>query len=316
MPSSRRQILRRSCIGFGAVGALGLIPSLQIQGASECDAMDVHQSQEQEFGLPIGWRKMRKIDLHNHVFDLVHLPNANWKRVEAMVEAAGILGIERLCCSRPITGGALVEIDQVIDSNNAVLAAMQRFPEKLDGFCFVQPGNGRAALDEIDRCLDKGMLGVKLYNQFKYSDPIVFSIAEKCIERDIPFLGHSAHLTDAKSLAAQPKTSDSLDFCQLSGRYPKLKLVLGHVNGGGDWEWAIKGLRDCPNVLLDTSGSVLESDTIEYCVEELGADRILFATDQTMEGCVGKILTADLTPEDREKIFWKNAQRILKRARS
>ena len=63
-------------------------------------------------------------------------------------------------------------------------------------------------------------------------------------------------------MAAQPKTSDSLDFCWLSARYPELILILGHVNGGGDWEWAIKGLRDCPHVYLDTSGSVLENDTI------------------------------------------------------
>ncbi len=267
-------------------------------------------------GLPDAWRSMRKYDIHNHVLDPLQEPDADWSRVEDLVETADRLGIEKLCCSRPITGGKLAGNDEVRDVNNSVLAAMKRYPQRIEGFCFIQPGNGRAALDEMSRCLDAGMIGVKLYNQYKYSDPMVYPIAERCIDRGIPLLGHSAHLTDARSIAAQPNTSDSLDFCWLSGRYPELILILGHINGGGDWEWAIKGLRDCPNVYVDTSGSVLEFNTIEMCVQVLGHQRVLFATDMTMEGCVGKILSAALTPDQRADIFWRNLQGILERRRT
>lgn len=256
---------------------------------------------------------MRKIDMHNHVLDPVHQSGTKWTRVENMIEAAQRLGIETLCCSHPITGGVLAGIEEVREANDSVIAAMKRYPEKIAGFCFLQPGNGEAAIEELRRCFDAGMVGVKLYNQFRYNDPVVFPIVEKCIELKIPLLGHSAHLTDPKSIAAQPKTSDSVVFCELSWRYPELMLILGHINGGGDWQWAIKALRDCPNVYLDTSGSVLENDTIEMCVRELGHERILFATDQTMEGCVGKILSAELTAEQREDIFWRNARRLLDR---
>ena len=95
-----------------------------------------------------------------------------------------------------------------------------------------------------------------------------------------------------------------------------MKLILGHINGGGDWEWAIKALRECPRVYLDTSGSVLESDTIEMCVRELGAERLLFATDQTMEGGVGKILGAQITDEQRQAIFSGNAEALFKARRT
>jgi predicted TIM-barrel fold metal-dependent hydrolase len=264
-------------------------------------------------GLPKGWRRMRKFDAHNHVMQDVHKPGADWSAVENMVEAAQVLGIEKLYCSHPIVAGVKAEIAAVREANDSVLAAMKRFPGMIEGYCFVQPGNGQAALDEIDRCLEAGMMGVKLYNQFKYTDPVVFPVAERCVERRIPILGHSAYLTDPQTLAAQPLTSNSLDFCALSCRYPELMLILGHVNGGGDWEWAIKGLRECQNVYLDTSGSVLEDDTIGRCVRELGHKRVLFATDLTMEGGVGKILSAELTPQQREDIFWRNFQGILNR---
>lgn len=262
-------------------------------------------------GLPEGWRDIRKLDAHNHVFDAVQEPGADWSRVEALIEAAEALGIERLYCSKPVTGGQMAGIQDVRSANNSILAAMKRYPDQIFGYCFVQPGNGPEALDEIERCLDAGMIGVKLYNQYKYSDPVVFPVAERCVERRIPILGHSGHLTDAQSLAAQPNISDSLDFCELSRRYPELILILGHVNGGGDWEWSIKAIRDCPNVYVDTSGSILEDDAVGLCVRELGHERVLFATDMTVEGGVGKVLSADLTPNQREAIFWRNFQGIL-----
>ncbi len=306
----RRAFLKTSV----SLGALGLTASGAISSGRAATSPAVGAtSPPRGKGLPADWRSLRKFDAHNHVFGFGHRPNSNWAEVEDLIEAADALGIQRLFCSRPVTGGIMADNEVVRESNNAVLAAMKRYPERISGYCFVQPGNGAAALDEIDRCLDAGMIGVKLYNQFKYTDPLVFPVAEKCIQRRIPFLGHSAFLTDPKTLAAQPKTSHALDFCALSQRYPELLLILGHVNGGGDWEWAIKGLRECRNVFLDTSGSVLNDQTIERCVRELGHERVLFATDATMEGCVGKVLSADLTSEQREDIFWRNFQRILDR---
>ena len=298
---NRRDFFRSAGVGLG---------TLNIGAAVGAPAQD------RESGLPPQWRAMRKLDAHNHVFLAGRPSNTDWSEVENLIEAAELLGIEMLFCSRPITAGALAGIEAVRDANDSVLLAMKRHPKRIAGYCFVQPGNGAAALAEIDRCLDAGMIGVKLYNQFKYTDPVVFPIAEKCIQRRIPFLGHSAYLTDSRALALQPKTSHSLDFCELARRYPELLLILGHVNGGGDWEWAIKGLRECPSVYLDTSGSVLEDETIELCVRTLGHQRVLFATDGTMEGCVGKVLSAGLTAAQREDIFWRNFQRILDRRKA
>lgn len=310
---TRRAFLKQLGAGLGAIGWTAAARS---QAGPTATGARGPGATARSGGLPEGWRSWRKFDAHNHVFGLGRRPNSNWAEVEDLIEAADALGIEKLFCSRPVTAGVLANIELVRESNDAVLAAMERFPARIAGYCFVQPGTGRDALAEIDRCLDAGMIGVKLYNQFKYNDPAVFPIAEKCIERGIPFLGHSAYLTDPRTLALQPKTSHALDFCALSRRYPELILIMGHINGGGDWEWAIKGLRECSNVFVDTSGSVLEDQTIELCVRHLGHERVVFATDATMEGCVGKILSADLTAEQRDAIFWGNFQKILDRRRA
>jgi predicted TIM-barrel fold metal-dependent hydrolase len=310
MNPNRRTFLTHAAAGLGALGWSSMTRTF----AAAAETSRPQRPSGAETGLPRNWRTMRKFDAHNHVFLFGGRRSpSDWLDADNLVEAAEVLGIEKVFCSRPITGGVMADIDVVRETNNAVLGAMKRHPQRIAGYCFVQPGNGAAALEEIDRCLDAGMMGVKLYNQFKYSDPAVFPIAEKCIARGIPFLGHSAFLTEPRALASQPKTSHALDFCALSKRYPELILILGHINGGGDWEWEIKGLRECANVFVDTSGSVLEDDTIGLCVRALGHERVLFATDATMEGCVGKILSAELIAPQREDIFWRNFQRILDR---
>lgn len=310
MDIDRRQFLQRA--GTGAV-ALALSGN---RGEAATALASTAPRPRGGAGLPEGWRTMKKIDAHAHVFTPVHRPGADWSQVEAMIEAADALGIERLLCSHPVTAGVLADIATVREANDSVLAAIKRYPRRIAGYCFVQPGTGAAGIEEIERCAAEGMIGVKLYNQFKFTDPVLFPVAEKCIQRRLVFLGHSGHVTDPRVMAAQPRISDARDFCALAQRYPELALVLGHVNGGGDWEWTIRALRACPNVFLDTSGSVNEDDAIGDCVRMLGHERMLFATDMTMEGGVGKILSADLTPVQREDIFWRNLQRLLDRLRS
>lgn len=306
MACDRRGFLKRA----GAAVAAGALGEVRAGAATTPDRPSRHH------GLPAGWRQLRKFDAHAHVFLGGRRTPGDWTDVDNLIAAADVLGIERLFCSRPVVGGVRADVNVVRESNDLVLAAMGRHPQRIFGYCFLQPGNGPDALRELDRCLGAGMMGVKLYNQYKFTDPVVFPIVEQCIARRIPLLGHSAFLTDPRARAAQPNASHALDFCALARRYPELILILGHINGGGDWEWAIKGLRECDNVFLDTSGSVLEDDTIGRCVRELGHRRMLFATDATMEGCVGKILGAALTAEQREDIFWRNYQRILDRRKA
>ena len=91
-------------------------------------------------------------------------------------------------------------------------------------------------------------------------------------------------------------------------------IIEAHIVGGGDWEWSLKVLRDAPpSIFLDTSGSVLDAGAIERCVREFGDERLLFATDMTMEGSVARILDAEITDEQRERIFWRNFQAVLDR---
>lgn len=263
-----------------------------------------------------GKMPLRRIDCHMHL-------SAGRRRiqgceVENVIMTADRLGIDQLACSIPITGGRPASSDEVRECNDYVLQAMRRFPDRILGYCFLNPGLGQAALDELTRSVcDEGMIGVKLYNQHRITDPVVYPVIERAIELGVPILSHAARLVDPADLADQPLTSHAGDFVEIGRRYPEAMIIHGHIAGGGDWEWTLKTLREAPpGIYLDTSGSVTDAGMIERCIREVGEDRLLFATDMNMEGGVARILDAPLTDQQRHMIFCGNFQAILNRRKS
>lgn len=249
------------------------------------------------------------IDCHAHLY---HHSRPTWEEDDRkLIEAADKLGIDKLCCSiltprRPSTPEGFREC------NRWVAEAMNRFPGRILGYCYVNPGYHREALDEIRRCIeDLGFIGIKLYNEYRCNEPVVFPVVELAIELRVPILQHAGHMH--YFVKEQPRISDAGMLAELGRRYPEATLICAHVCGGGDWEWTIKALRDVPNVYLDTSGSVTDEGVLEMALRILGAERLLFACDMSMTASVGRIRGADIPEEAKRRILGENMMGILER---
>ncbi len=251
-----------------------------------------------------------KIDMHCHLWNMSNEAD-EVKSCEQLIKAGEMLGITEHWCSSPVTGGSLSSPDEVRAENDAVLRGVKNFPKRIRGMCFVIVGHFQNALDEVNRCLDAGMVGIKLYNQYRINDPAAFPVIELAVERKVPILQHAGKPAP-EGLERQPLISWGTHFAEASERYPEAMLIHAHVVGGGDWEYTVRAMRDgSPGLYCDISGSNLDDGALEYAVSEMGAERILFGTDGTMCGSVGKVLDADLTDEQRDLIFWKNSEGIL-----
>ncbi len=257
------------------------------------------------------WLRRPKIDVHCHVWNLGNEADEATS-AERLISTGDMLGITEFWCSSPITGGRLAGIEEVRAENDAVLRAMKRFPDHIRGLCFVIPGHYRHALDEIDRCLDAGMIGLKLYNQYRIDDPAVVPVIERIVERKVPLLEHAGLPTSREFLDGQPLISNGRHFAAMNRRYPEAMVIHAHIGGGGDWENTIRAMRGTSRSLVcDVSGSNLDDGQVELAVAEMGPDRVLFGTDGTMSGSVGKVIDATLTDKEKDMIFWDNAERIL-----
>lgn len=258
------------------------------------------------------FRKGKVIDCHAH---LNHRSRKTWKADDRkLIEAADKLGIDQLCCST-LTPRRPATADGFRECNRWTTDGMRRFPGRVLGYCYVNPGYGREALEEIRRCVgDRGFIGIKLYNEYTCTEPVVFPIVELAIELGVPILHHALHFH--YFVEDQPRLTDGAHLAELARRYPEAMLICAHISGGGDWEWTIKALRYATNVLLDTSGSVTDEGTVEMAAAVVGADRVLFGCDSSMTAGVGKIRGANLSAQDKEKILSGNMMRLLRRRKS
>jgi len=293
---SRRTLLKGSVAAAVAIGAAAL--------PSACSAA-VKQSAS---GTPSGpFRKGRVIDCHAH---LNHHSRATWEADDRkLIEAADKLGIDQLCCST-LTPRWPATADGFRECNHWTDDGMRRFPGRVLGYCYVNPGYGREALEEIHRYVgDHGFIGIKLYNEYTCTEPVVFPIVELAIELGVPILHHAGH--SHYFVEDQPRMSDGGHLAELARRYPEAMLICAHICGGGDWEWTIKALRNTPSVLLDTSGSVTDEGTVEMAAVVVGVDRLVFGCDSSMTAGVGKIRAANLSTQDKQKILGENMTKLL-----
>ena len=97
-------------------------------------------------------------------------------------------------------------------------------------------------------------------------------------------------------------------------KYPDMKLIIAHL-GSKEHIDAIERARH-GNIYTDTSGGASSmNNIIEYAVERVGSEKILFGTDTYSYAFqFGRIALSALSVEDKERILWGNAMTLFSKA--
>lgn len=255
-------------------------------------------------------RKYRKIDSHAHVYFSDDSPRAQ-------LDFADRLSIDKLMISVNIAPHTKGMPEQFRKNNDLVIHCVKDHPDRLLGTMVLNPTYQKESLEEIDRCVDAGMVGAgELYNQLKINDPLYYPIIEKLIDLNMIIHMHSAIGYSRVTLNEREPKNISLpeDFVEIAKRYPEAMFQYAHIGGGIDWENSCKILKDSPNVYVDVSGSNNEANMIDYAMKYIGEDRLLFGCDSSYYQGVGHMFAAKLTDAQRRKIFFENYNNILKKS--
>jgi hypothetical protein len=108
-----------------------------------------------------------------------------------------------------------------------------------------------------------------------------------------------------------PGESTPQDVAELARRFPDVPLICGHA--GGDWELAVRAVRPFPNVYVEFSGSDPHSGQVDYMVEELGVDRLVWGghgPTRSYATELGKVFDADLDDDQRRRILGGNLRKL------
>lgn len=251
------------------------------------------------------------IDIHTHLSARGSEPNPDELAVAARL--AKHYGISRLVLLGNLTsvGGPDPTPEDIITINTHTLRAMNLYPQLYVGFCYLNPSHPPSFIEEeIHRCVEAGgMRGIKLWIAVKATDRRLDPIMASAQELRVPVLHHAWY----KQTHYEFNESTPAEIAALARRWPKVKIVMAHLVGGG--ERGVLDVADLPNVLIDTSGSQPEAGLVELAVQRLGPERVLYGSDWPLRDLgtqIGRVLGAGLTGSEQHQILYENAAWLLR----
>ena len=265
-----------------------------------------------------------RIDFHTHSFPDQLAPKAMETLKKVFVSTVGI---------SPCTDGTAGDAERLLRSigiDRAVvcnIATNTKQESKVNGYArsllendffyplgSVHPDSEKIE-EELDTLLDAGIHGIKLHPDYvgiELSDPRFDRIFSLLAERDMFTVVHTGY--DPISPDKVHATPEMLRA--VVEKYKDLKLVAAHMGGFKKSEGVLRHLVGT-GIYLDTSLSALRADEWDNLYKILDThdeNRLLFATDTPWtkpQEEIRFIENAPISDEKKEKIFYKNAQRLL-----
>ncbi|GAH30328.1 unnamed protein product [marine sediment metagenome] len=207
-----------------------------------------------------------------------------------------------------------------VETNDYILESIARYPQRLIGFCTVQPHSYEAAITEIERCAKAGIRGVGEIRPdiqlFDLRDEEVIEPLIKVIRKHkLILLTHASEPVGHNYPGKGAITPDMLYPFITS--HPDLTIVCAHWGGGLPFYALMPEVKQAMNnVLFDTAASpyLYSPQIYNQVIQLVGADKILFGSDYPLlaqNRLLEEIRSLDLPEETRDLILSGNAQRLL-----
>lgn len=207
-----------------------------------------------------------------------------------------------------------------VETNDYILESIAHYPNRLIGFCSVQPQSPEAAVVEIERCVKGGMKGVGELRP----DLQLFDLGDE--EIMVPLIGViKKHKLIMLTHASEPVGHDypakgavtpDLIYPFITS-YPEITLVCAHWGGGLPFYALMPEVKKAmSNVFFDTAASpfLYNSQVYNQVAQLIGADKILLGSDYPLlpqSRLLKEIDSVDLDEEAKSLILSGNARRLL-----
>lgn len=206
-------------------------------------------------------------------------------------------------------------------SNDYVIDAVKRYPDRLIGLAAVQPLDGMQAVYEVERCLKAGLAGVgELLPDGQNFDPTATPAMTPLMEflqsQACPVMIHTSepvgHLYPGKGVTWPHK------IVALAGAFPELKIIAAHWGGGLPFYELMPEVKNAlRNLYYDTAATsyLYEFKVFRAVADTCGAAKILFASDYPLlkQGrLIGRVQAeGGLTAEELRLVLGLNAAHLF-----
>lgn len=207
-----------------------------------------------------------------------------------------------------------------VETNDYILEATTRYPQRLIGFCAIQPSAGDKAIKELERCARSGARGIGEMRPdiqgFDLRDTNVMTpVVNALIEHDLVLLIHASEPVGHQYFGKGSITPEFIYPFVLD--FPQLKLVCAHWGGGLPFYALMPEVAEgLKNVYFDTAATpfLYKPQIFQQVTAIIGSDKILFGSDYPLlspQRIMQQIESVNLSPEDKTRILESNARKLL-----
>ena len=195
--------------------------------------------------------------------------------------------------------------DDYRNGNREVAKYVDRYKGRFRGSCVITPFRIDDALREIEEC----------HRQFGFVWLGEFCNYMTGYKYETPEWTEVMKLAAKLNLIVQIHTN-TREMRYLAENFPENTIVFPHLGSAREDIFArIEIVAKHKNTCIELSGSGIERvGILERAVKEIGADRVLYGSDFTINepsAVIARVRNAFLTLEDREKILFRNVERLL-----
>jgi hypothetical protein len=206
------------------------------------------------------------------------------------------------------------------ETNDYMMEAVARYPDRLVGFCTVQPRDVSGAVAEIERCVKGGLRGIGELRpdtqQIDFSDEgVIAPFAEAVRENNLILLFHASEPV-GHVYAGKGEVTPEILYPFIAA-FPDITTVCAHWGGGLPFYALMPEVsKAMENVYFDTAASpYLYKPAIYREAGDLaGFDKILFGSDYPLilpSRLMKEISEQKLPAETESMILSGNARRLL-----
>lgn len=239
-------------------------------------------------------------DIHGHLGQTKIIQTCD-NEASDMIKKMDALGINSIA----VSSNPALQSDPYL-GNQITVDAAKKYPGRF--YAYIVPTPYYEDFDFESYFKNPGVIGIKLHaceQLTALNNPAYIPALEYADKNGLPILFHTWEVHEV---------AHAVDIAK---KYKNSPVIIGHsgFTGVRAKNLAVEACNTLENVFIDTAISSTYDGAIEWVVDKVGAEKVLFGTDFPFYDCthnIGKLLLAEISDSDKLKIFGENAKKLLK----
>jgi len=262
-------------------------------------------------------RRSEFTNLDETFSDLLGNPTAKIATAEDLIEAMDRDGVD----VSVVMGFGWNDHGIARASNDYIINSVAKYPTRLRGFAGINPSWGDMAIDEVERCANRGLLGIGEM----HPDTQHFDIGSSAFMQPLMDIVNSLELmvtTHCSEPVGHPYNGKGTVhpevLWQFIKAFPNLTIICAHWGGGLPFYALMPEVRkSLQNVYFDTAASpfLYNKDVFPIVSSLVGVEHILFASDYPVLNAsrlIRQLEASGLAQDKQDAITSDNAIRLLR----